>query len=512
MLKRCLGIALTAIVLSDHSAIAQSYAETALLFSRTPIGGSARIQGVGGAQIALGGDYSSALSNPAGLGMFNRSEITFSPALSFYKANTGYDTKSNLGASSTEESTSKFNIPGVSYVMHLPKDNNGFLGGSFGFSFSRTNDFNSSILYSGENTQTSIVDYFLEQANGAPPSQFDGYHAITPTGLAYQNYLIGPTSIIDPDNGSDEEYFTDAPIRSLQHEEIRTSGSSNQWSLSYGGNYKDMFFFGGGIGLTTLRYTSEKFYQEQYRYDNGDDEPIDRMELSESLDLRGSGINATLGVIVRPVEYFQAGISFTSPTFYQITENYNGRMKTYWNNYPYDDGQSVINLNDESASTGPVNSEYNLTTPLKLGLGVAFISKFGFITADIERTNPAKSKYTSDIQDISYAGENREIKDLYKAVFNYRFGAEYRHGIARVRLGYGIQSSTYQNNALKNKIVTLSGGAGIRLKKFSIDAAVIATKKDKAYYSPYNVDNGTEPLAEIAINNLTTMLTFGFRL
>src|SRR6188768_3271591 len=109
MLKKCLGITLTVILLSNGSVLAQSYAETALLFSRTSAAGSARIQALGGAQIALGGDYSSALSNPAGLGMYNRSEFTFSPALSFYNIKTTYNTQSDLPNASMEESSTKFN-------------------------------------------------------------------------------------------------------------------------------------------------------------------------------------------------------------------------------------------------------------------------------------------------------------------------------------------------------------------------------------------------------------------
>src|SRR6187399_2277605 len=63
----------------------QDFVDNALLFSRTRPGGSARIQSLGGAQIALGGDYSSALSNPAGLGMYNRSEFTITPAYNTYQ-------------------------------------------------------------------------------------------------------------------------------------------------------------------------------------------------------------------------------------------------------------------------------------------------------------------------------------------------------------------------------------------------------------------------------------------
>src|SRR5688500_9062657 len=84
----------------------QDFIDNALLFSRTKPGGSARIQALGGAQVATGGDYSSAFSNPAGLGMFNRSEFTFSPGLSFHNTSSDY-----LGVN-TDDSKTVFNIPG----------------------------------------------------------------------------------------------------------------------------------------------------------------------------------------------------------------------------------------------------------------------------------------------------------------------------------------------------------------------------------------------------------------
>ena len=50
------------------------YYRDALIFSQsnTAFGSTARIQAIGGAQVALGGDLSSISSNPAGLGFFNR--------------------------------------------------------------------------------------------------------------------------------------------------------------------------------------------------------------------------------------------------------------------------------------------------------------------------------------------------------------------------------------------------------------------------------------------------------
>src|SRR5689334_23884466 len=83
--------ALTGILLFTISiAWSQGYVESALTFSQTTPGGSARIQAMGGSQIALGGDYSSAASNPAGLGMFNRSEVSLTPGFASYKDQSDY--------------------------------------------------------------------------------------------------------------------------------------------------------------------------------------------------------------------------------------------------------------------------------------------------------------------------------------------------------------------------------------------------------------------------------------
>jgi len=500
-MKKSIGIVLSVILLSiNYSAWAQSYAESALLFGRTQPAGSARIIGLGGTQIALGGDYSSAQSNPAGLGMYNRSEVTLTPALSFYNS------QATLNGSTNNESFSKFNIPGFSLVFNMKRDQEGdFKGGTFGITFSRINDFNNSTIYSGHNTTSSIVDYFMEQANGTNTSQFDNgqYQYNTPTGLAYYNYLIGPTTLLDPP-GSDSQYFTDAPVESDQREEITTTGRSNQWNFSYGANYKDILFFGGGLGITTLSYKSQKVYSEGYSSD-----VINNMQLSENLNVRGSGVNVTLGAIARPFNFMQLGLSFTSPTYYQLTETYDASMSTSWKNYDYWDGHQNVRLNNESASTDEVTSDYSLTTPLKLSAGIAFISKYGFISADIERTNPAKSRYSSNVTDVSFSSDNDQIKSLYKAVYNYRVGAELRYNIFRVRAGYNIQSSTFQDRNIDNKIESISGGVGVRLKKFFADFALIQRKASN-YYSPYTLSDASEPVVSIKNKITTSMITFGF--
>ncbi|MEQ8560818.1 MAG: hypothetical protein RID18_04855, partial [Cytophagales bacterium] len=59
------------------------YYQDALRFSSTDRGGTARLQGLAGSGVALGGDLSSVIINPAGLGFYNRSVLSITPQISF---------------------------------------------------------------------------------------------------------------------------------------------------------------------------------------------------------------------------------------------------------------------------------------------------------------------------------------------------------------------------------------------------------------------------------------------
>lgn len=54
------------------------YASDGLKFSQPALNGNARYLSIGGAQGSLGGDLGSLSGNPAGVGMFRKSDISFS--------------------------------------------------------------------------------------------------------------------------------------------------------------------------------------------------------------------------------------------------------------------------------------------------------------------------------------------------------------------------------------------------------------------------------------------------
>ncbi len=508
------------LMLSGFQGWSQGFVENALLFSRTKPGGSARIQAMGGAQVALGGDFSSALSNPAGLGMYNRSEFTFSPALNTYSTNSEY-----LGVKSTD-SKNVFNIPGISYVHHLPQEKKGFLGGSFGVSMTRVNDFNTTFQYEGIDEISSIVDSFKELAvsysiNELPSPYEDTQLLIfdVPEGLAYLTFLINPYSEADPypspfteDDYLDyTNYFSELDtlwnngveeIRTLNRtQNVNVKGAQYQWSLAYGGNFNDKLFFGASLGITTLRYNYSSSYNESdfsFSESPGYD-PLDNLELQEDIVIDGSGINFTFGLIYRPVDFAQIGVSFVTPTYYELSDSYSARLLADWN---------IRAAEDESSE--PIISEYSLTTPLKFSTGVAFfLGKYGFITGDVEFVNYNKPKYDSNTPDVSFSPENDVIQYYFTNVVNYRLGAELRYNIFRLRGGYNVQSNPYKEvHDVDRKITTIGTGAGVRLKTFFVDVAWLASKGDSAF-SQYEFQNGSGPVASLSNKATSAMLTVG---
>jgi hypothetical protein len=505
-------LALTGILLFTVSmAWSQGYVESALTFSQTTPGGSARIQAMGGSQVALGGDYSSALSNPAGLGMYNRSEITLTPGF------TNYNTQSHYFGVSQDASTSKFVIPGFSLVLHIPtRGNSGFQGGAFGVTMTRVADFNAPFSYRG-NPNSSKLQSFIEDANGYTTDQFDPNGTTehnrynSPTGLAYFNYLIGPADLLDPTYPGDQ-YFTDVKKLPLQTETVQTQGAINQWSFSYGGNYKDILFFGGSIGVSSLRYKTTKTFSESFT----DDEFVNGWDMTENLKITGTGVNATFGATVRPVDFMQIGVSYTSPTFYQLSESSDATMNSSWKDFlyysnkpNYGGNEGDTRLNNESSLTDPVVSEYSLNVPHKFNAGLALISKYGLLTGDVEFRNYSKAKYSASYNSyIDFTNPNEDINGTYKSVVNYRGGLEGRYKIFRLRAGYGVQANPYRGSDYDNSIKTISAGLGIKLDKFHVDFAWVQSKGN-SLYGPYFLNDGSGPIVELQTKIVTGLLTLG---
>ena len=519
-MKKIVSLALGGFsVFFSISALAQTYAEEALLFSRINPGGSARIQAMGGSQVALGGDYSSAFSNPAGLGFFNRSEATFSMGMNFYNSTSSY-----LG-NSTSDSKSNFNIPGFSVVFHNDKNTGKLVSGNFALSFSRTNNFNQNFTYEGYNPDNSLIDYFIEQSNGEHPndpnyypSQFreGGAAYYNLTALGYQNYLFGPMNEINK-GGDSSQYHTYFGAVPLQHERVQTSGAQNQFNVSYGLNFNDFFYLGATVGFPSFNFSSNKTYFEAFP-----DAPNTLLgfDLNENYTIKGSGINTTIGAIIKPKDFIQLGLSIATPTyFYSVADNYSATLSSTWDNYNYVDLTYPSNNKaldgSFTYSLDQLIANYTLTTPWRFKAGATiFVQKHGLITAEIEQVNYGKSSLSSQTDGLDFATDNQEIKSTYANVLNVRLGGEYRFSNFRARLGYSHMPDPYLavQNKTDNSISSFTAGLGYRTSKFFVDLGLVQSQWNSSY-SPYTVYyHGQSPVVTLQNSNTNVIVTVGLTL
>jgi len=516
-----------------------SYHELAFLFSQYQYNGSARLQGAGNAQISLGGDISVALSNPAGLGFYRRSEVSFTPSFNAINSNSSY-----LG-SQNNSNLNNFNIGNFGIVFNKSKseyETGAWRGGSFGVSFSKVNNFNQDVQYAGVNATNDIIDFFVTDAN---LQNVDVDDLAGATQDAYYTFLLSEFADVFV-NGSDttavpfyeRTFFAEFPtdgFPTVQSEILTTSGSQNQWSFSYGGNFNDTFYFGLGLGVSTINYNLSQFYLEEYP--NAQNDVVVRSSISEDLQVNGNGINATVGFIVRPINQLTIGASLITPTWYALDERYLRTTQAEYNQFDlinygdYFDANYDLIVNENAAFTAfyedddpPVLNresvanelffDYTIRTPMRVNAGITyFIGKHGFLSGDIEWIDYSTSNIGAT--GISLEDENLLTRDLYQPVVNWRVGGEWRLKSFRLRGGFAYFPDPYRDQTdISRDRVNITGGVGFRKSRWFADLAVVNTMYN-SNYAPYVFDPAVEDeifqtnKVEFDNNRLSVLLSVG---
>lgn len=475
------------------------YFVDALRNSRTNNFGTARTAGLAGSGMALGGDIGTIGLNPAGLGLFNRSQFVFTPAISIFKSDTRF-----LDNNTPTEETN-FDVGNLGLVINFGNgrlNSSGWSSGSLGVTFNRINDFRQNILFRGFNENNSIIDAMLQQANGLFPEQLSGLAQV-----GFDHYLINPIP------GAEDVYDSFILGFPEQVDQITRRGFTDEVKVSYGTNYKDKLYLGASIGFTSTSYTNSRIFTETF-----ENQPISSFTLDERLDVNGTGVNLSLGAIFRPIDMIRIGASYTSPTWYNFSEESDVFYSSRYNNYDVanwldDNGQRLILedtvLNDLDTNTPLFISDYNLRTPAKLSVGGAFLfGKYGFITADVEFLDYSNSHISSS--DFLAADENDVIDNLFQSTTNIKLGGEARYNVFRIRAGYSRLGDPIVDDfdQLDRSRTILSGGIGLNFGKYFFDLSYSTTSYKEAN-SSYTLDNFAMPVA-ITENNLnTTRFTLG---
>lgn len=485
---------------------AQETYENANLTS-TDLNGTARYVGMGGAMEALGADVSTIGSNPAGIGLFRRSQLSVSGGLLMQSNGKEYGDGKKTNAS--------FDQIGFVYTTRASRGSNL----NFGFNYTKGKNFDfllnaSGKLGNGSQNNQSYLKYVLGSEN------YGGFD-VRKKDDAYIGFASPQANFVSWTwNQLDYLYFNtllpDATTAGKFNNYLADSYTFDKASTGYVGNYdfnisgsiQDQFYLGLTFGLKDVHYDSESRYNERLSNGVGDVSVLDIRRIT------GTGFDITAGIIVRPIASspFRIGAYVKTPTWYDLTTSNVTRIDKNTNTGGKNDWGKVPNSYD-----------YKLWTPWKFGLSLGH-TVGNYLALGLTYEFEDHSTLDSRINDGGYYNDyygtyyetssadksmNKHTKQALKGVSTLKMGAEYKPtSNLALRLGYNYISPKYNKDAQKDPTIVSPGsayssstdfvnwdstnrftfGIGFQINKFNVDLAYQYSMQKGTFY-PFSTMN-----------------------
>jgi hypothetical protein len=493
------------LVFSSIGTFAQGVDDVFRLSNQNNVFGTARYVSLGGAFGALGADFTSLSSNPAGLGVYRSSEFTITPTLKNRINDTKY-----IG-SEYSDSRTRFMFDNVGLVASfktMKEEENGLVMVNLGLGYNRIADFYSETTALGANDifSQSILNSFKDAATFGGTSYFDlteadDWDPYRNTNALWETIMAWNTFLIDTVDGDNSNYFI--PLQDgdgiNQLQSISSEGGIGEYTFSIGANFSNKLYAGATIGLQNVYFSQNIFYQET-AFDNNStgDYYLNEMNYNQDLTVEGSGVNFKLGIIYRPIPELRLGLAAHTPTYYSLDETYSATMS------------SDLNIGTYSAET-PINVyDYKIETPYRLIGSIAYtFGKMGLISADYEYVDYSTMRFGKGGDGYRFISENEDIKNLFTSAHNFRVGAEVWIGQMALRGGYAYYGSPYNDDLELSSSATniYSAGFGFRVDDVFIDWAYQRVMFGDSYL-PFAASN---QIVERDVKQNRFMLTVGFK-
>jgi hypothetical protein len=465
----------------------------AIRFSQFYPEGTARYTAMGGAFGAVGGDFTAASQNPAGLGLYLGSEFTITPTYLLVNSTSEY-----LGQSSKDHA-SNLGIGNMGLVMAYNSNRTeGIVGTTLAFGYNTLNNFHNSIQMQGVNSSSSLLDNFAWYANNS--NELDMFYE----DLAHQTALM-PLDTISNSYWHYLEPYEAIGYEGYGQEQVRVverRGYVGEYVVSAALNFSHKLYMGGTFGLHSVRFYEDIFHRET---DINDLEPdFDAFRFGEYNSTRGYGYVFKFGMIFKPIHILRIGASFHAPVVYQLTDDKFTDLNTYW-----DSNSGLIN---EYASSGLESKEYTLRTPYRASLSTALLlGKLGLISAEYEYVDYS----TSDLDSPGYKfiDENITISKDFGVAHNLKAGAELRLNPVYFRAGAQYYMNPFTDKRNGSDIMVYSGGIGLRSSQTFFDISY-SLGKSSDLYGLYQHSPEFEEGFEKAVNKYTrsnVMITLGYK-
>jgi len=559
-------LALAVAALAPCAAWAQSSVD-AYNLSQSELRGTARFMSMGGAFTALGGDLSSLTQNPAGIGIYRGSDIGLTVDINMMSS------KSSEIPGGMSWNRTHVDVNNFGYVGTFNINDNVIKSFSWGVSYNRLKSFERQFRGTGINLETSLSNYIALCTDGTKYNDllFDDskkYNPYIDSDINWIKILGANAGIINPVVGTqtgpdgkpvgylsdiynglfqqpvmDGNTMTVAPTTGTADFVVRERGYVDQYNIDFGGNLSNTVFWGLGIGITDINFEQGAYYAENLTGANVPrKEPIDGItegNCTWTLDnwkkMSGTGVNVSLGVILKPINEFRIGLAVHTPTWYSLSTQYDASATM---NATYAVPQTEYDGTVSTGFKGNDHTEYadyswNLRSPWRLMVGAAgVIGGRGIISVDYEYQAYNKMKTSDSYGDLD--DYNDLINSDFKASNTVRFGAEFRvTPQLSLRAGYAFTSSNVQNDIKENKyeVITvgcnpayslnnnvnyITAGIGYRTGGFYADMAFVHRNMTSDYhcFTPFEDydgiwSNGAQ--AKITDNSNQLVFTVGYK-
>ncbi len=473
------AMALTAVQMEAQDVSVDSYVGAQL--ATEDLNGTARYVGMGGAMDALGADISTIGSNPAGMGLFRRSQVSGSFGMVVQPEGKSFQDGSKTSAS--------FDQLGV--VFSTRTGMHSYF--NFGFNFHKSRNFNhvlsaaaQAIDGSSQNRQTTIKGIRGDLDTRYGESQVDNLY----------------DAMLTQKDGSMVTY--DAADYLFNRAQ---TGYIGEYDLNLSGNINNRVYLGITVGLKDVHYHSYTEYSENLNCRenlNSLSDNIVFVGMKDNHHITGHGFDIKAGVIVRPIEEspFRVGVTVHSPTFYKLTT------------------RNTTSIHDQYDVVKEVHSDadFRMNTPWKFGLSLGHtVGNYlalgaGYEYADygsIDMRRITGKGY--DYDGYYYENSDRDVvmKDLtertLRGVSTLKLGAEYKiDDNVSVRLGYNYVSPMYKTSGVRDQTLNspatymasttdytnwgdthrITAGVGFTIEKFRLDLAYQFSARSGDFY-PY---------------------------
>lgn len=421
---------------------AQVSPDYALFMSQFGLNGTANYISRSGAIGAVGGDIMSAHYNPAGLGLYKKSEMSFSSGLNFNFTD-GDALVNDAGRTS-------FNYGNFGLLGTMKTGDKGLKYVQLSIGINRLKNFSNRMTMHREDLTSSFVnDVVIDAIIDANDAENDFIRA----------------GVVDLDSiyiSSIYESGTFSQIKS-----IKESGYINEFHFSVSGNVDDKIYFGATMGMPFAYYKSiSSFAETRYDADGNDNGYYTYNEIQE---LSAVGINLKAGVIFKPINALRLGAAIHTPTYYGIVDDY----------------CSEVIYNKASGTVAPT-LDYSMQSPFRfLGsaavvLGSNKTALGGTISVDYEFADYSTMNFGFEDDLLYETNMNNMLESLFRAAHTLRVGGELKLGMIALRAGYSMMTNPY-NEPNDAAMSTLSFGLGYKGKNNSFDIAYANIAGDRNY-------------------------------